>query len=59
MHRILFTIAIFAMSFLVTSQVLVLSRGEGTLMTWVLILIGVAGFIAAIRARRPPAPSSR
>lgn len=59
MHRVLFTILIFALSFLVTSQLLRLFRGEGDLMAFALILLGIAGFVAVVRARRRAVPPSR
>lgn len=59
MHRVLIAIAIFALSFLVASQVLRLSRGEGDLMAWILIAAGVAGFIAVVRARGRVVPPRR
>lgn len=59
MHRLLFTIAIFALSFLVTSQLLSIFRGEADLTTWALLGLGVAGFVAVLRARRRMVPPSQ
>lgn len=59
--RVLIAVLLFGMSFLVTGQLLKISRGEGDLLSWALVVIGVMGFIAVLRARNrvkqgPPAP---
>lgn len=59
MHKLLFTIAIFALSFLVTSQLVLVFKGEGELMTWVFLGVGIAGFLAVLRARRRMVPPTQ
>lgn len=51
MLRVLFMILIFGLSFLVTSQLMRVSQGEGDALAWALIFVGVVGFIAVLRTR--------
>lgn len=52
MQRALFSIAIFGLSFLISSQLLQIFRGEGTLLAWALVVAGAAGFVWILRSRR-------
>ncbi|MDO5683377.1 MAG: hypothetical protein Q4G46_11175 [Propionibacteriaceae bacterium] len=56
MNRIVFAIAIFALSFVVTSQLLTVFRDEATWVTWVVLFLGIFGFLGMLqyRARNTP-----
>ncbi|WP_432557675.1 hypothetical protein [Granulicoccus sp. GXG6511] len=56
MHRLLFSITVFALSFVAVSQILRIFRNEADPITWVLLFFSIAGFLAVLQWRNRNAP---